>query len=300
MDQTTALRKALQDACPAKDDPYYRLFYPHKMRELKLWQRKGLWPLSKPKDFEHDTGCHDTVEVCTEVLNRVLTRDAGAPLQTFLSIADLPENEDRVDTLEFDPVEVAKIIESYEQDPASFTGNAAGLAESCPQEEIPTGSVERAYADRPVPLRLGLVEDQRVAYVPETEGDRVIQDFFEGVQPGGSPTDSGSPESARTGARDTLLPRKLDQGTLDELLTMLAWWKQHKERLAPSTTPVHLMPAFLSDRLVTKRIRMNTTLWEAGEKAAKQQPEVSGGTLSGLLQFLLWKHLGSTDTPLKK
>ncbi len=300
MDQATALRKALQDACPPKDDPYYRVFYPHKMREFELWRRRSLWPLSKPKDIEHDTGPHDTVEISTEVLNGVVRNGAGAALPTFLTSTDGLEGEDRIDTLEFDPVEVAKIIESYEQDPALFAADTDELTASGTPHDNTTASSECPYSDRPVPLRTGPGEESRIAHLPEAESERVIRDFFEGIQPRTCPLDTGSSVADRSIAQARQNRVKLDQTAIDELLAMLAWWKQHKERLAPSTAPVLLRPDFRSDQLVTKRISMNAKLWTAGEKAAKKQPEISGGTLSGLLEFLLWRHLGSTDKHLKR
>ncbi len=300
MDQTTALRKALQDACPPKDDPYYRLFYPNKMRELELWRKRGLWPLSKPKDFEYYAGPHDDVDVSTDDLDDIPETATGAPSLMSVPGADLSQADEPIDTLEFDPVEVAKIIESYEQDPVLFIDDADELNESGTQDDASATSMGSPSSTRPVRLKTGAKKATRVADLSDAEGKRIAREFCEEGPSEPGPSHTGSLDAARNATRDRSARAKLDQDTIDELLAMLAWWKQHKERLAPSTSPVLLRPDFSGEPSVTKRIRMNAKLWAAGEKAAKKQPEMSGGSLAGLLEFLLWRHLGSTDTHLKK
>jgi hypothetical protein len=296
MDRMTALRKALQDACPPKDDPYYRSFYSNKMRELELWRRLGLWPLAKPKDVEHDTCLHDTVEVSTEVLYGVLKNGAGASSPALLPVAGPSEKEDRVDTLEFDPVEVAKIIESYDQDPALFaadTDEQAGLRSQGDEAS------EVSYTDRPVPLKTRAATPPEVDPVPETESERIVRDFFEGVQPRICRLSTGTGEATQAVAQDRSGRVELDATTLDELLAMLVWWKRHGKHAVSPATPVPVRPDFCRDSIVTKRISMNAQLWADADAVAKKQQELSGGTLSGLLEFLLWRHLGSADKYLK-
>lgn len=73
LDEETALRRALKQACPSKDDPYYAAYYPNKKREFKMWKKYGLWPLFKtPKTLDHGPVLYDSVEIADDMDDDIL------------------------------------------------------------------------------------------------------------------------------------------------------------------------------------------------------------------------------------
>lgn len=86
-----------------------------------------------------------------------------------------------------------------------------------------------------------------------------------------------------------------DETTAIELAQMLEWWKAHKdglETLMESPQSAETRPTFKRDRTVTKTVRLAAQLVERAEKEARRQKNISGGSLSGLVEVLLWRFLG--------
>jgi len=300
MDSGNALHKALKEACPPQDDPYYHSFYPNKMRELELWRKHCLWPLSKPKDIEHDTGPYDTVEVAADVHSRALGNADVSSSFTLLLDAEGLDDEDRIDTLEFDPVEVAKIIDSYELDATMFSGETSESCATSLIQEGAHGPGESLFPNPPFSYESVTSEQEGVSSGHDRTGDGSHQAVSPPPLPGVSICVKSAPGSSPAGGHDLMSWVELDQDTLNELLAMVAWWKAHKEHLTDPNTPVLLRPQFTHKHLQTKRIALNGALWAEAEDAAKKQAEISGGTLPGLVEYLLWRHLGSPKKHLKK
>ena len=298
MDPDVAIRKALQDACPPKDDPYYRSFYPNKMRELELWRKHGLWPLSKPKDIEHDTGPYDTVEVANDVRNRAIQNEPGSSSFTLLLDPDDQDDNNCIDTLEFDPVEVAKIIDSYEHTPTLSVTGTIETAEASMPRGMKNEFAQVPLTDRPPCSEIVTKNPYDFSCLPES--DKIVHDPSPCCQSVFSVSQTPPLGGTQALGQNGHTRVELDQGSLSELLAMLAWWKDNKERLSRPESPLALRPHFTHGKLKTKRIRMNERLWEDAQKVAKQQTEISGGTLSGLLEYLVWRHLGSQEKHVKK
>ena len=73
LDEETALRKALKQACPSREDPYYAAYYPNKKREFALWKKYGLWPLFKtPKALDYGPVLHDSIDIADDTLTDIL------------------------------------------------------------------------------------------------------------------------------------------------------------------------------------------------------------------------------------
>lgn len=58
---------------------------------------------------------------------------------------------------------------------------------------------------------------------------------------------------------------------------------------------VGLRPIFRRENTIARSIRLGKGLSERSEKKAKQDRAVSGGTLNGLVEYLLWQYLGKPD-----
>lgn len=292
VDSATALRKALRDACPPKEDPYYRTFYANKMRELELWRKLALWPLSKPKDIEHDTGPHTAMEVATKMMGRVFGDEEGASGFTLLLDTDEPDDEEHIDTLEFDPVEVAKIIDSYELDGTLFSTEMTEPSDAALPHQTGLEGGQTQCPHRLFFLEPASMEQDRASSWSELRSSGSPQAIPVSAHCATGPYQAAGP--------DVMNHVEFDQETLNELLAMVAWWKRNKKDLMDRGTQASSRPHFARNNLRTKRITMNAKLWEDAEAAAKQQPDISGGTLSGLLEYLLWRHLGAHEKYVKE
>lgn len=300
MDSAKAIRRALRQACPPKDDPYYRTFYANKTRELELWRKLSLWPLSKPKDIEHDTGPQGAVEVASKALGRVFGSAEGAAGFTLLLDTEGLDEADRIDTLEFDPLEVAKIIDSYEHeatlfDPDSTEPSETPLLRGSGQEfgDSPHSQPSFSFDDATVDQRHVLAGPGDVGY----DQSREIPVSAHWEAPFAAACASGI---SHLPVSDVVGRVEFDQDTLNEVLAMVAWWKRNKRYLTESETGTIPRPSFAREHLRTRRIALDAKLWEDAEDAAREQPGISGGTLSGLVEYLLWRHLGSQEKYVKK
>ncbi len=100
--------------------------------------------------------------------------------------------------------------------------------------------------------------------------------------------------------RDTP-PRQFDDNTINEFMQMLEWWKARKDQLLLSAASVQERPVFNRGAdTITKTIRIGKELFKDAEKLAKKERALTGGTFSGLVELLLWKHLGCNDKYLRK
>ncbi len=100
--------------------------------------------------------------------------------------------------------------------------------------------------------------------------------------------------------RDTPTKR-LDDDTVNELLQMLGWWRARKDQPLTTKTPIQERPVFKrGGDTITKTIRIGKELFQDAEKLTKKERALTGGTFSGLVELLLWKHLGSDKKYLAK
>ena len=58
-------------------------------------------------------------------------------------------------------------------------------------------------------------------------------------------------------------------------------------------------PAFRRETTITVTARIGKELHKEAVALAKERKDISGGTLNGLIEFLLWRELGSNDKYLK-
>jgi hypothetical protein len=91
-------------------------------------------------------------------------------------------------------------------------------------------------------------------------------------------------------------PVKFDESTMRELAELLEWWRARKEAgIDKVTQEIAVRPNFKrggkSDS-VTRSIRIGKDLAEAAEKRAKKEKALTGGSFSGLVEYLLWDFLG--------
>jgi hypothetical protein len=90
----------------------------------------------------------------------------------------------------------------------------------------------------------------------------------------------------------------LNESTAAELVEMLQWWKAHKDGFTAMTDApqkLETRPTFQRTRTATKTIRVSEELIKRAEKEARRQKALTGGSLSGLIEVLLWRFLGSPD-----
>ena len=82
--------------------------------------------------------------------------------------------------------------------------------------------------------------------------------------------------------------------TLQELLSMLEWWKDTQQE--PTCPTVTVRPYFKREPDVTKTIRLSAELVRRAEQKARYQDKArTGGHFSGLCEILLWEYLGCPD-----
>ncbi|MBM3300540.1 MAG: hypothetical protein FJY85_11350 [Deltaproteobacteria bacterium] len=89
----------------------------------------------------------------------------------------------------------------------------------------------------------------------------------------------------------------LDPETIQGLKDMLAWWRSRKDK------PMELIkdrPLFHRDPSVTRSVRISKDLALDAERYALKHVGETGGSFSGLVEILLWLHLGSNRKYLKK
>ncbi|MGO9570154.1 MAG: hypothetical protein ACLP5H_21705 [Desulfomonilaceae bacterium] len=96
-------------------------------------------------------------------------------------------------------------------------------------------------------------------------------------------------------------PTGLDEGTVNELLSMLAWWRAQKDQPSLTSVPIQERPTFKRGAdTITKTIRIGKALFQDAQRLAKKQRALTGGTFSGLVELLLWERLGCDNKYLRK
>jgi hypothetical protein len=96
-------------------------------------------------------------------------------------------------------------------------------------------------------------------------------------------------------------PVVLQQGDMNDLVSMLNWWRNERMNAAQAQAmDISVRPDFLRQETVTKTIRLSTAMVEAAERKAKTQKALTGGNFSGLVELLLWRYLGSSKDYLQR
>ncbi|MFH0826066.1 MAG: hypothetical protein V2B18_25210 [Pseudomonadota bacterium] len=98
-------------------------------------------------------------------------------------------------------------------------------------------------------------------------------------------------------------PVVLQADDMNDFMDMLTWWQGGGARGmqgAIQTPEVMVKPDFVRDETITKTIRLSVAMVEAAEKKARTQDKaVTHGSFSGLIEWLLWRYLDSSDEYLK-
>jgi hypothetical protein len=88
----------------------------------------------------------------------------------------------------------------------------------------------------------------------------------------------------------------IDSVTLDRLMTMLDWFESRKDELTGivQAPPMEVRPNFKrGSDTKTVTFRFGKELYDQAQAEAKRQKALTGGTLNGFVEILLWKALGS-------
>jgi hypothetical protein len=90
---------------------------------------------------------------------------------------------------------------------------------------------------------------------------------------------------------------QFDESTTGELMDMLQWWRENRDNIfqVKASPQIEVKPRFKRDQTVTKTVRLSAELAKRAEREALVQKALTGGSLSGLVEVLLWRFLGSPD-----
>lgn len=149
--------------------------------------------------------------------------------------------------------------------------------------------------------RCGLFKDQTVVTqerTPVTQERGEAEDS--GIQRQAVLTQEGQSERTSDGASPVTQEKTHDSAlaaftddTVNELLQMLDWWRERKDQSLSDEAPIQERPVFKRGAdTTTKTIRIGKELFRDAERKAKKERALTGGTFSGLVELLLWKHLG--------
>ncbi|AFM24887.1 hypothetical protein [Desulfomonile tiedjei] len=100
-------------------------------------------------------------------------------------------------------------------------------------------------------------------------------------------------EPARQESASVIQLNDHDAGELNELLT---WWKENKGVMMPK--PIDIRPSFKRGSVQEQKtvtFRFNQELLNRARELAVSKKSLTGGTLNGLVEVLLWQALGSPD-----
>lgn len=84
----------------------------------------------------------------------------------------------------------------------------------------------------------------------------------------------------------------------DELREMIQ--QVVNQTLAGEVKLTGVRPLFKRDNTIARSVRLGSELAERADQKARQDRHISGGTLNGLVEFLLWQHLGSPTDLITK
>lgn len=76
-----------------------------------------------------------------------------------------------------------------------------------------------------------------------------------------------------------------------KLRDLIQWWDRRQAHTDITSSEVR--PIFKRTKSVTRSIRLDQSLWKAAEKRARQDRAATGGSVNGLVEWLLWRHLDS-------
>jgi predicted solute-binding protein len=88
------------------------------------------------------------------------------------------------------------------------------------------------------------------------------------------------------------------QGSTSEVLEYLAqlveWWREQRENPVPIGASEE-RPVFKGPRDATKTVRLSEPMARAAESYARKHRAQTGGTFSGLCEWLIWQALGRPE-----
>ena len=91
-------------------------------------------------------------------------------------------------------------------------------------------------------------------------------------------------------------PVKFDESAMRDLAELLDWWRKRKESgIDTVKSEIAVRPNFKrggKEDTVTRSVRIGKELAEAAEKRARIERALTGGSFSGLVEYLLWDFLG--------
>jgi len=88
---------------------------------------------------------------------------------------------------------------------------------------------------------------------------------------------------------------QLDPKDAAYLGELLAWWRERRDQLDTMQIGREERPAFKGPRDTTKTVRLSEAMARAAEKYAAKHRAQTGGTFSGLCEWLIWQALGRPD-----
>lgn len=163
-------------------------------------------------------------------------------------------------------------------------------------EPSPEAGITQAHTSTP---------NETAPVMPEqsSEPGLVLQDHTSLTQLGSSedllaPEDGVIPDLTQS----TIDVPRLDETTITQLLKMLQWWRTHKDKQEHEIEPAisDIRPDFEREPSITRSVRISEHLFRDAIKSAKQLRAQTGGNFSGLVEMLLWQHLGCDAKYLKK
>jgi hypothetical protein len=101
-------------------------------------------------------------------------------------------------------------------------------------------------------------------------------------------------------------PVVLQADDMNDLMDMLTWWRSGGAKgmqvaQAQQAGEIMVKPDFIRDETCTKTIRLSTAMVEAAERKARTQDKArTHGSFSGLVEYLLWRYLDSSEEFLKR
>lgn len=88
---------------------------------------------------------------------------------------------------------------------------------------------------------------------------------------------------------------QLDPQDAVDLRELLTWWRTKRSELMTAGSTAQERPLFKRDRTVTKTVRLSDTMAKAAESYARKHRAQTGGTFSGLCEWLIWQALGRPE-----
>jgi len=119
-----------------------------------------------------------------------------------------------------------------------------------------------------------------------------VRKFYQSVNSTKTPR---NPEPSRTGDRLAQLARRFDDAALDDLEQMLKHWRQG----TAIESDMEQRPMFAGKRKNTG-VHVNEEILARAVRKLKTEKKKTGGSLSLLVELLLWKYIGSPKDALEQ